>query len=203
MTTILPRTPTGAPPTTPRLTGRGLHVPPPPTHHDLLPDLADPAALEQLGGAGATAGIALEAATQKRQALLAQLLLRRQLRRVALRDVVHDGPLVVERGPGSAARAHFQDDAAERPDVDGALAAFVLPFDHFGRHVHGGAGHGFLFRGGHAGRAGGAEAVVFVGGGGGGCGGWVCLEGFALAGDDFGGAEVDVLDYAVVVEEDV
>ena len=85
-----------------------------------------------------------------------------------------------------------------------------MAFDHFGGHVHGGAGHGFLFGGGDAGGAGGVEVgAVGVGGagvgvgGGGRCGRVVGLEGFALAGDDFGGAEVDVFDYAVVVEEDV
>jgi len=113
------------------------------------------------------------------------------LRWVSLRDVVHDRPLIVQGRPGAAAGAHFQDDAAKRPDVDGTLAAFVLAFDNFGGHIHGGAGHGFLFaRNPRGGTAGGGGVVVG-------------LEGFALAGDDLGGAEVDVLDYTIVVEEDV
>jgi len=112
------------------------------------------------------------------------------LRRVALRDVIHNRPLIVQGRPRAAASAHFEDDAAERPDVDSALAAFVLAFDDFGGHVHRGAGHGFLLAGDPWGGAAAGGRVVG-------------LEGFALAGDDFGGAEVNVFDHAVVVEEDV
>lgn len=95
-------------------------------------------------------------------------------------NVVHDGPFVVERGPRTTARCHFEDDATERPDVDGAGASRVFAFDNFGGHVHGCAGHGFV-----------------------GLGDGVANERLALAGDDFGGAEVDVFDYTTMIEENV
>lgn len=104
-------------------------------------------------------------------------------------DVVHDGPLIVERGPGATTGRHLKDDAAKRPDVDGTLAAFVGALDDFRRHVHGSSGHGFLL----AGQAGGGVGEVGV----------VWLEGLVLAGDDFSGTEVDIFDYSVVIEEDV
>lgn len=85
-----------------------------------------------------------EAPIQKVDAASAELIGVGQLRRVALRDVEHDGPLVVEGGPGAAARGHLEDDAAEGPDVDGAGAAGVLALDDLGGHVHGRAGHGFV-----------------------------------------------------------
>jgi hypothetical protein len=94
--------------------------------------------------------------------------------------VVHDGPFVVHGRPGTAAGGHFEDYAAERPYVDGAVAACGPAADDFGGHVHGRAGHGAL------------AALTGVG-----------SEGAALAGDKFGGAEVDVFDYTVVVEKDV
>ncbi len=156
-----------------------------------LLNLRNPLTLQQLDRTRPHPRIALKAPFQKVNPLLAQLLPAGQLRRIALRNVVHDGPLVVEGRPGPAASAHFEDDAAERPDVDGTQAAFVAAFDDFGGHVHGGAGHGFLLGG------------DFGAGAGAGDGGGVWLEGFVLAGDYFGGAEVDVFDYAVVVEEDV
>ena len=166
--------------------------------HNLLPNTLDPIALQQLHRTSPPLRISLKTAFQKFHALLAQLVPARQLRGIALRDVVHDCPFVVEAGPGAAAGAHFKDDAAEGPDVDGAEATFVAAFDYFGGHVHGGAGHGFLLLGGFG--EGGSGGVAVWGGGevvGG------RLEGFVLAGYDFCGAEVDVFDYAVVVEEDV
>jgi hypothetical protein len=138
--------------------------------------------LQQLNGRYASRGIALKALDQKVNTRLAELLRRRELRRIPLGDVVHDGPLVVHRRPGTAPRCHFQDHAAERPDVDGAVAARGAAADDFGGHVHRGAGHGVL-----------AAALASVDGG----------EGAALARDELGGAEVNVFDYAVVVEEDV
>lgn len=109
-------------------------------------------------------------------------------------DVVHDGPLVVKACPGTAASAHFEDDAAERPDVYRPEAAFVGAFDDFRGHVHGGAGHGLLlcwnFR--ETGNAWSSE-WCFVGG----------LECLILAGNDFCGAEVDVFDDAIVVEKNI
>lgn len=62
------------------------------------------------------------------------------------------------------------------------MAACAPAFDHFGRHVHWGAGHGALL----------AAARAVVDG-----------ERPALAGDEFGGAKVDEFDDAVVIEEDV
>lgn len=146
--------------------------------------------LQQLRGRGALLRVAIKAPFQKIDAGLAELLRGRELRRVALRNVVHDGPFVVEGGPGPAAGRHLEDDAAEGPDVDGAGAPGVLAFDDFGRHVHWGAGHGFVGDG-LVGVAGVAAGVVLAD------------EGFALAGDDFGGAEVDVFDYTVVIEKNV
>lgn len=139
--------------------------------------------LQQLDRRRSLPRIPQEALIQKVDAASAELVRVRQLRRVALGDVEHDGPLVVEGGPGAAAGGHLEDDAAEGPDVDGAGAAGVLALDDFGGHVHGCAGHGFVGFG--------EDGAVAVD------------EGFALAGDDFRGAEVDVFDYAIVVEEDI
>lgn len=159
-------------------------------NNDLLPDLHNPLTLQQLRRARPPPRILLETSLQELMALGAQLIFRRQLWRVALRNIIHNRPFVVQGRPRAAAGAHLEDDAAERPDVDGALAAFILAFDDFGGHVHRGAGHGFLLAGDPGARA--ATDGRVVG-----------LEGFALTGDDFGSAEVDIFDYAVVVEEDV
>ena len=157
-----------------RRTGLQRHLP---------PQAHDPLIAQEFRRGRALRRVPLETLLQETDALGAQLVAAGQLGRVALRDVVHDGPLVVEQGPGPAAGRHFEDDAAERPDVDGAVPARRrLAFDDFGRHVHGRAGHGFL-----------AAAAVGVAVG----------ERLALARDDFGRAEVDVFDDAVVVEEDV
>lgn len=169
----------------PARTRASVRVTTPAADDDLLPDGHDPVALQQLRRARPALRIPLEAAPQEVDALGAQLVLARQLRRVALGDVVHDGPFVVERGPGPAARAHFEDDAPERPDVDGAMAALVEALDDFGGHVHGGPRHGFLF----------ARDAPGTG--------VLRLEGLALAGDDLRGAEVDKFDDAVVVQKDV
>ena len=92
------------------------------------------------------------------------------------------------------------------------MAAFGGAFDDFGRHVHGGAVHGFLLLRGdrEVGVLGKGEAVpgsglvVLIGGRRGLVGrGARGLEGLALAGDHLSGAKIDVFDYAVVVEEDV
>ena len=161
------------------------------TDDDLLPNLHDPLALQQLHRARSLPRIPLKTPLQELNPLWAQLVFRRQLRWVSLRDVIHNRPLVVQRCPGAAAGAHFEDDAAERPDVDGALAAFVLALDDFGRHVHGSAGHGLLLARDPGGGTTSGGGVV------------VGLEGFALAGDHFSGAKIDVFDYTVVVEENV
>ncbi len=153
--------------------------------------------MQQLRRTGPPLRVPIEAPFQEPDALSAQLLPARQLRWVALRDVVHDSPFVVQTRPGATARAHFEDDAAERPDVDGAEAAFVAAFDDFGGHVHWGSGHGFLLLR-DFGQGGGVECFVV----GGRCFGWG-LEGFVLASDDLGGTKVHVLYNAIVVEEDV
>lgn len=136
--------------------------------------------LQQLSSGRTFLRIAHEATLEEIDALGTELVDGWELWRVALRDVVHDGPLVVERGPGAATGRHLEDDATEGPDVDGAIAPRVLAFDHLRGHVHRGAGHGF---------------IGFAGFGG--------HEGFALAGDDFGCAEIYVLDDTVMVEENV
>lgn len=139
--------------------------------------------LQQLNRRGPLPRVAKEAFIQEIDPSSTELVRVRQLWRVALGDIEHDGPFVVEGCPGAATGGHLEDHAAEGPDVDGAGAAGVLALDDFGGHVHGGSGHGF---------------VGFGDGG-----GFAVDEGFALAGDHFGGAEIDVFDYAVVVEEDV
>lgn len=101
-------------------------------HDNLLPDRHDPFTLQQLRRTRSPLRISIKAPLQELDPLGTQLVFARQLRRVALRDVVHDGPLVVETGPRSTAGAHLEYDAAERPHVDGAVTAFVVPFDHFG-----------------------------------------------------------------------
>ena len=156
---------------------------------DLLSDLHDPRALQQLGRTRAAAGILLKASPQELDALGTELIPAGQLRWVPLGDVVHDRPLVVQARPRAAAGCHLEDHAPERPDVDGALAAFVGAFDDLGGHVHGRAGHGFLF----ARKASGGVGEVMV----------VGLKGLVLARDDFGSAKVNVLDHAVVVEKNI
>ncbi len=109
-------------------------------------------------------------------------------------DIVHNGPLVVEARPWTAAGAHFENHAAERPDIYRTETAFVGAFDDFRGHVHWSAGHGLLlcwnFR--EPSTACGGE-WCFVGG----------LECFILAGNDFCGAEVDVFDDTIVIEENI
>jgi hypothetical protein len=137
--------------------------------------------LQQLDRRVPLLGIPHEAALEEVDTLRAELVRRRQLRWVALGDVVHDGPLVVEVGPGPAAGGHLEDDTTQRPNVDSAEVAWVFALDDFGGHVHGRACHGFV----------GLRA------------GEVLNQGTPLPGDELRCAEVDVLDDAVVVEEDV
>lgn len=137
--------------------------------------------LQQLNRRRPLLRVAHEAPPQKVNPLRAELVRRRELRRVSLGDVVHDGPLVVEIGPGASPGRHLEDDAAEGPNVNGTKVARVLALDHLGRHVHGRSSHGLV----------GLRA------------GDVLHECSALASDQFGGAEIDVFDDAIVVEEDV
>ena len=101
-------------------------------HDNLLPNRHDPFTLQQFRGTGSLLGIAVKAPLQELNPLAAQLVFVRQLRRVALGDVVHDGPFIVETGPRSTAGAHLKDNATERPDVDRAVTTLVESFDHFG-----------------------------------------------------------------------
>ena len=109
-------------------------------------------------------------------------------------DIVHNRPLVVEAGPGPTTSAHLEHNAAERPDIDGAKAAFIATFDDLGRHVHRSARHGLLLRG-YFGKSGPSASAYegFVG----------RLECFVLTSYDFCGPEINVLDDTVVVKEDV
>lgn len=90
---------------------------PVPLWNDLFPDSADPFTLQQLRRAGSSFRIAFEASPQEIYALLTQLLSAGQLRRVALSNIVHDGPFIIEARPGTAAGAHFENYAPEGPDV--------------------------------------------------------------------------------------
>ena len=112
--------------------------------YDLLPDRADPVTLQQLSSTGSSLRVAFEASLEEVYPLLTQLLSAWQLRWVALGDIVHNCPLVVKACPRTAASAHFEDDAAKRPDIYRTEAAFVGAFNDFRGHVHGGAGHGLL-----------------------------------------------------------
>jgi len=168
----------------PPCTGRAIAC----AHHNLLSDLHDPLTLQQLGRARPPPRILLETPPQEVNTLGTELVSAGQLRRVALRNIVHDRPLVVQGCPGPPPGRHLKDHAAEGPDVDGALASLVGTFDDFGGHVHGGAGHGFLL----SRETGGGVDKMGV---------W--LKGLVMPGDDLRGAEIDVFDYAVVVEKDV
>lgn len=148
-------------------------------------NLHQPRMLQQLRRRRPRPTIPNKTPLQKINPRLTQLLRIRQLRRISLRNIIHYRPFVIERSPRAATCGHFEDYAAEGPDVDGALAPEVFAFDYFRGHVHGGPGHGFV-----------CFAAAEEGGG------VVSDEGF-LAGDYFCGAEVDVFYYAVVVEEDV
>lgn len=97
--------------------------------------------LQQLHGGRALGGIPDETASQEVDPLRAELVLTGQLGRVALGNVVHDGPLVVQVGPWPSASRHLEDDTAERPNVNRAEVTGILTLDHFGRHVHGRACH--------------------------------------------------------------
>lgn len=142
----------------------------------------DPFVLEQFNGAGTLVRIAVKALHQKVDALVAELVARGKLWRISLRDMVHDGPFVVHGRPRATTGRHFEDHAAQRPDVDGAVAACAAAFDDFGGHVHWCAGHGALL----------AAARGVVNG-----------KSPTLARDKLGSAEIDKLDDTVVVEEDI
>lgn len=97
--------------------------------------------LQQVHSRRALGGIPDETASQEIDTLRAELILAGQLRRVALGNVIHDGPLVVQVRPWSSAGCHLEDDTAERPDINRSEVTGILTLDHFGRHVHGRACH--------------------------------------------------------------
>ena len=86
--------------------------------YNLLSYIGDPFALQKLRSARSPLRISFETSAEELNALLAQLLSAWQLRRIALSNVVHDGPFVVETGPWTTTCTHFQDDAAKGPDID-------------------------------------------------------------------------------------
>jgi hypothetical protein len=71
--------------------------------------------------------------------------------------------------------------ATERPDVHGAMAASGAAANYLGRHVHGCASHRIL------------AALTGVDG----------SESSTLSGDELCGAEINVFDYTVMIEENV
>ena len=162
--------------------------------NDLLPDGANPITLQQLRRTGSSFRVALEASLEEFYALLTQLLSTGQLRRVALGNIVHDGPFIVEARPRTATSAHLEDHAAEGPNVYRTETAFVGAFDDLWGHVHWSAGHGLLLCGNFR------ETDPACGGEGCFIGGLKC---FVLAGNDLGGAEVDVFDDAIVIKQNV
>lgn len=148
---------------------------------DLGPDGHDPLMLQELSGRSSLPGVADETSLQEVDSLGAQLVTTGQLGWVSLCNIVHDGPLVIQAGPRTTACGHLKDDAAQRPDVYGALFARVLALDDFGRHVHGRSRHGFV-----------GVAV-----------GMRCYQRLSLAGDDLCGAEIHVLNYSRVIEQNI
>jgi hypothetical protein len=140
----------------------------------------DPFVLEQFSRADTLDGVAFEAAFQEIDACVAELVVAGKLRRVALSNVVHDGPFIVHGRPGAAACGHFENHAAEGPDINGAVTTGRSASDDFGRHVHGRAGHGAL------------AALACIGG-----------DCPTLAGDELCCTKVDVLDYTVMVKQDI
>ena len=115
---ILPRRRRTLRPRPRRLAPRRLRL-----QRQLSPQTHNPLMLQQLHGGRPRLGIPLKASFQKVDPGLAQQIGGRQLRGVPLRNVIHDGPLVVHVCPGTTTRYHFEDDASEGPDVNGAVAA--------------------------------------------------------------------------------
>lgn len=169
--------PTTASALTARLCARCLRL-----EAELCAQRHDPLVLEEFNGAGALVWIAVKALHQEVNALLAKLVAGGELWRISLRNVVHDGPLVVHGSPRAAAGCHFENHAAQGPDIDSAVATGAATLDDFGRHVHRGAGHGTLFAA--------ARGIVHS-------------KGPTLASDELGSAKIHKLDDTIVVEEDV
>lgn len=110
-------------------------------------DLRDPVTLQQLRCTRPIPRISVKAPFQEINPLFTQLILAWQLGGVSLGDIIHNRPFIIERSPRAPAGAHFEDDAAKGPDIDGAKATLITTFDNFGGHIHRSAGHGFLFGG--------------------------------------------------------
>jgi hypothetical protein len=139
--------------------------------------------LEELNGTGSLGGIALERLLEEVDALVAELIFGWELWWVALGNVVHDGPLVIHRSPGTTTCCHFEDDTTKGPDVNCAVSALAATTNDLGRHVHGRSGHGAL--------AALASGIV------------LSSKGSTLAGNEFSGTEIDKLDDTIMVKEDV
>ncbi len=91
----------------------------------------DPFVLQKLHGGRSVLRILHEATLQEVDPLGAELIRRRKLGWVALRDVIHNGPFVIQVGPRSSARGHFEDDASQRPNVHGAKVSRILALNDF------------------------------------------------------------------------
>lgn len=87
---LTPHSSKGTIPRTPRVTRRSR------LNTDLVPNRHDPLMLQQLDGRRPLPRIPQEAFIQEIDAASTELVRVRQLRRIALGDVEHDGPLVVE-----------------------------------------------------------------------------------------------------------
>jgi hypothetical protein len=139
----------------------------------------DPLVPKKLCGRCTLLWIAHEALFQEVHTLWAQLVRRRQLGRIALCDVVHNGPFVVEARPGASARRHLKNHAAEGPDVDRASLAWIVASDDLRGHVHRRASHGLI----------GLHLNLRL------------CETLPLAGDDLRSPKVHILDNPIVVEK--
>lgn len=139
--------------------------------------------LQQLCRTRSHTGVPRKTSLQEIYSCLAQLVSRRELWRIALRNVVHDGPLVVKACPGPATCRHLENHAAERPDVNSTEPSAGMALDNFRRHIHRRTGHGVLAT---------LTRATTVGG--------HCL---ALTSDDLRGTEIYELDDAVLVKQDI
>ena len=73
----------------------------------------DPLVLKQFNGAGTLVRIAVEAFHQEIDALLTELVAGGKLWRIALRYVVHDGPLVIHGCPWATTCCHFENNTTQ------------------------------------------------------------------------------------------
>jgi len=147
--------------------------------NNLASNSHDPFVLQKLDGTCPLLGIPGETPIKEVDTLFAKLICAWQLWRVSLCNVIHNGPFIVQVGPRPPTSSHLKDNAAKRPYVNCSCSAWVLAFDDFWGHIHGGSGH----------RPVGLGAAVD--------------KRLALPGDDLGCSKVDVLDDTIVIEQDV